>query len=91
MSIHVSRHACQRYAERVAPCSLADARKHILESSRAIEAAAKFGCQVVRRWKGERLVLEGDRVVTVYAAHVLPMQIRNPYHQRHPLGDGKWL
>jgi hypothetical protein len=81
MCVHVSRHACLRYGERVQPCSLDEAKARILESERAIEAAAAFGCQIVRRARGERLVLEGTRVVTVYADGDLPHQIRNPHHQ----------
>jgi hypothetical protein len=85
VSIHVSQHACLRYQERVESCTIAEARAHILESARAITAAAKFGCQIVRRWKGERLVLKGERVVSVFAAGDRPHQICNPYHQRELL------
>jgi hypothetical protein len=88
VSIHVTKHACERFIERVEPCTIAEARAHILESARALEAAAKFGCEVVRRWRGERLVLRGERVVSVYAADSRPHQICNPYHQRH---DGEML
>jgi hypothetical protein len=85
--IRVTHHACERFIERVSPCSLDDARLRILESAKAIEAAAAFGCEIVRRGHGERLVLDGLTVLTVYGAHHLPRQCRN----RHPLGDGDWL
>jgi hypothetical protein len=83
--IHVTHHACERFIERVAPCSLDAARAHILESAKAIEAAARFGCEVVRRAHGERLVLQGETAVTVYAAHDLPHQCR----RLRPFGDGE--
>lgn len=79
--IHVSRHACQRFIERVKPCSYAEARAAILASARAIETAARFHCAIVKRGDGSRLVLEGDHVVTVYAAGDFPHQCRNPYNQ----------
>ena len=84
--INVTRHACERYRERVQACSLEDAREHILASSRAIEAAAAFGCEVVRLGGGERLVLHGRTVVTVYERHALPRQCR-----RNSLGEGEQL
>lgn len=79
--IHVSRHACQRFTERVAPCSVAEARAAILAHARALETAAGFGCEIVRCGGGERLVLQGDTVVTVYPPDNRPRQIRSPYRQ----------
>jgi hypothetical protein len=77
--IHVTHHALERFVERVAPCSLEEARERILEHARAIEKAAEFGCEVVRCGSGERLILDGTRVLTVYAAHNLPRQCRSAY------------
>lgn len=84
--IRVTPHACRRYAERVHSCSPDDARTRILAASRGIEVAAAFGCEVVRMGGGERLILEGSTVVTVYAPHTLPRQLRHgrPDH-------GEWL
>lgn len=80
MSIHVSQHACLRYQERVESCTTAEARAHILDSSRAIEAAASIGCEVVRLGGGARLILDGLTVVTVYERHARPRQCRAPRH-----------
>ena len=86
-NIRVTRHACERFAER-APCSLSEARDRILAAARGIEAPAAFGCEVVRLGTGERLVLDGLTVVTVYARDMLPRKCR---HTHHHLGDGEWL
>ena len=77
--IHISHHALQRFQERVAPCTLAEARAAILTHSRALEKAAAFGAEVVRCAGGERLILQGSTVVSVYAAHHRPRQCRSPY------------
>jgi hypothetical protein len=74
--IHVTPHACERYIERVAPVSLAEAREAIMSHAKAIEAAADFRCEVVRCAGGERLVLSGTRVLTVYGRGELPRQCR---------------
>ena len=87
--IRVTQHACERFTQRVRPCSLEEARDDILSHSRAIKTAAKFGCEVVRLGSGERLVLDGETVVTVYAPHCLPRQLRSG--RQHYLGDGEWL
>lgn len=77
--IHVTMHSCERFIERVRPCTMDEAREAILAHARAIEAAAAFGCEVVRCGSGERLVLDGTRVLTVYAPRNFPRQCRNPY------------
>lgn len=77
--IRVSQHACQRYAERVHPCTVEQAHAEIIAHERAIHKAAAFGCSVVRCAEGHRLVLDGLAVVTVYARGNLPRQCRNPY------------
>jgi hypothetical protein len=74
--IHVTAHAAQRFIERVAACTLDQARAHILSHAKAIEAAADFHCEVVRCAGGERLVLDGTRVLTVYGRGELPRQCR---------------
>lgn len=76
--ITVTHHACERFVERVAACSIDDARARILGSSRAIEAAAAFGCAIVKLGGGARLVLEGLTVVTVYERYAKPRQCRCP-------------
>jgi len=81
MDVRVTRSAALRYGERVEPCSLERARASILSHSRAIEAAADFGCQVVRCGTGERLVLEGATVVGVYERGNLPRQCRSPFRE----------
>jgi hypothetical protein len=87
--IKVTDHACRRFAERVERCSLDDARLRILAASRAIEAAAAFGCEVVRMGGGARLVLNGLTVVTVYQRGTFPRQCRRTAHIVH--GEGEWL
>lgn len=86
--IRITDHAVQRYAERVEPCSLADARTRIMAAARGIEAAARIHCEVVRLGNGARLVLERSTVVTVYGRGVLPRQCR---HSRSPDPEGIWL
>lgn len=63
--IHVTRHAIQRYQERVAPLDDGSVRARIHAHDRAIAAAADFGAAVVRLGDGTRLVLDGRSVVTV--------------------------
>jgi hypothetical protein len=78
--IHVSIHACERFIERGHPsCSLEEARAEILSHSKAIECAARFACEVVRLGDGSRLILKGERVVTVYEAGAFPRQCRSPF------------
>lgn len=64
--IIVSAHAAQRYIERVDPAmSAMQAIAAIMQSERAIRAAALFGCGTVKRADGTRLVLDGLTVITV--------------------------
>jgi hypothetical protein len=77
--IHVTHHACERFIERVAGVTIEEARVAILSHTRAIEVAAAFGCQVVRLGSGQRLILNGSRVLTVYPRHDRPRQCRAPY------------
>lgn len=77
--IRVTRHACERFVERVAPCSFAEAKASILSHSKALETAVAFGAEVVKLGTGHRLILQGATVVSVYPAHEWPRQCRNPY------------
>jgi uncharacterized protein (DUF2252 family) len=61
--IHVTEHAIDRYRERVEAVS-ADAARIAL-SSEAIVTAANFGAPYVKLGTGQRVVLEGSRVITV--------------------------
>jgi hypothetical protein len=64
----VTRHACERFVERVDPCaSLAQADAAIRLSERAVTIAATIGCRIVRLGCGAKLVLCRDTVVTVLA------------------------
>jgi hypothetical protein len=74
--IHVTPHAIARFQERVTACTLAEAREHILSHAKAIQSAADFGCEIVRCGGGERLVLSGTRVLTIYGRGELPRQCR---------------
>jgi hypothetical protein len=79
--IHVTDHAMRRFAERVTPCSLEEAKAAILSHSRALETAVQFDCQVVKLGDGSKLILQGNRVVTVQARYMIPRQCLNPYRE----------
>lgn len=61
--IHVTHHAIERYRERVA--DLPDAAIVAVLSSPAMETAARFGCECVLLGTRHRVVIDGNRVVTV--------------------------
>ncbi len=64
--IFVSRHAAQRYVERIdSRVSIDEAAAEIRAHARVIQIAADFGCRVVRLANGAKLILEGRSVVTV--------------------------
>jgi hypothetical protein len=64
MSLHVTRHAAERYCERVNPrLTIAEAIAAL--STPAVRRAALFGAPYVRLGTGQRIVLEGSSVVTV--------------------------
>jgi len=64
--IVVTTHAAQRYVERVNPrLSEAEAATAIMCARRGIEAAATFGCHVIKLHNGAKLKLRDNRVVTV--------------------------
>jgi hypothetical protein len=64
MTVHVTRHAAERYLERVNPrLTMAEAIEAL--SSPAIRRAAEFGAAYVRLGTGQRIALDGFVVVTV--------------------------
>ena len=63
MTIYVSKHAIDRYRERVAPVSRAEIRRIL--SGPAIERAIAFAARFVRLGTGHRVCLVDNRVVTV--------------------------
>jgi hypothetical protein len=68
MTVHITNHAIDRFIERVAPVSRAEAARIMLAAERAIETAAAFGGRIVRLPSGARLICRGKpqiRVVTV--------------------------
>ena len=66
MVIHITRHAIERYQQRVSPVSDDEARQAL--SSRAIQAAANFGAQFVRLPHGQRVVIRERTIITVQPA-----------------------
>ncbi|MEH3121204.1 MAG: hypothetical protein PGN16_04355 [Sphingomonas phyllosphaerae] len=70
-AVHVTHHAAQRYVERVnGNLTLEEAAEAIRGHASAIEAAAAFGCRVVKT-SSAKLILEGRTVVTVMNRHWL--------------------
>jgi hypothetical protein len=63
--IRVTRHACQRYQQRVEPVTQRVARERIV--AHALEAAVAMGAKLVKLGDGSRLVLDGCTVTTVFA------------------------
>jgi hypothetical protein len=63
--MRVTRHAVERYQERVEAVTKAQARARIRSSATAVHQAAAFGATVVRMGDGAKLILEGTTVVTV--------------------------
>lgn len=59
----ITDHACQRYVERVRPCTVQEAR--IALGTDRIRAAVAFGARYVKLGGGQHIVLDGERVVTV--------------------------
>lgn len=64
--IRVTRHAIQRFVERVAPVNPKRAREMILTAI-AKTRADDTGAPYVKLGTGQRIVIEGDAVVTVLA------------------------
>ena len=69
--IRVSKHACQRYQQRVEPVTQKVARSRILEHTRALELAVAVGANIVKCGDGSRLLLAGSLVVTVLGKDML--------------------
>lgn len=63
MTFRVSQHAIERYQQRVADVSEAEAEAAL--STPAIKAAAAFGAEFVRLGTGHRVTLQNGVVVTV--------------------------
>lgn len=69
--IHISNHAIERWLERVDPkASWAEARQAL--SGPAITLAAEFGAPFVKLGTGQRVVLQGSRVITVLPKDIRP-------------------
>jgi hypothetical protein len=66
VTLHVSRHAVERYQERVA--DVTDDEAIAALSTPAIKAAAAFGAQFVRLGNGLRITINDGVVVTVLPA-----------------------
>ncbi len=60
---HITRHALDRYRQRIAPLDDAAIRRSL--SIPAIRAAIAFGAPYVRLSSGHRVAIDGDSVVTV--------------------------
>lgn len=76
-AINVSRHAIERYCERIGAESEDEARTALC--GRSVQVAAEFGARVVRLTRG-RIVLRlrkdgGADVVTVVPLDTLPIQL----------------
>lgn len=85
----VTVHARKRWIQRVDPtATLADAAAAIGRSARAIEAAARFGCDTVILGNGARLKLDGDTVMTVLPADRRPCGGRCDVHSPAMSLDG---
>lgn len=61
--IYITRHAIQRYRERVADVPAAEVWRAL--DCPAVRLAIEFGARFVRLGGGQRLVLEENRVLTV--------------------------
>lgn len=66
MTMIITDHACQRYAERVRPCTQDEARTAM--SSAFIQTAIAFGARIIRLGGGQRLIIRNKVIVTVVPA-----------------------
>lgn len=64
----ITQHAVERYIERVAAVTQAEARRRLATAEKAVLAAASIGCRCVKLGCGARLALEGTKIITVYPA-----------------------
>lgn len=65
MPFHITRHAIDRYCERVEAVTRDVAKRRILAASNAIENAIRFGCGIVVLPCRARLIIEDRSIVTV--------------------------
>jgi len=71
--ISITKHAVNRWMQRVDPRADYDLAEAAIRShARAVCIAVDFGCNVVKLASGDRLVIEGRRVVTVLARNQGP-------------------
>lgn len=68
--VFLTRHAIQRYRERVADVPAADIWRAL--DIPAVRIAIEFGARFVRLSGGQRIVLEQNRVVTILPSKHLP-------------------
>lgn len=73
-ALRISSHAISRYRSRVEPVDYDTA--HAALSSPIVQAAARFGCSIVRLPTGQRIVIENYTVVTVLPAEQFKRQIQ---------------
>lgn len=68
--IHVTRHAKERYQERVAHVSLEEAEQAILRHETVLDIANRFGARCVRNGDGVGFLVKGGAVVSVLAPNM---------------------
>jgi hypothetical protein len=68
--IRVSKHAIDRYLERIAPVSREEAHRRIIAHLPAFQVAHKFGAPMVRDGDGVGYLIQGGWVRTVFAPHM---------------------
>ncbi len=75
MTVHVTAHAVERYRERVADVPDHMAREAI---ERLVAGAAIFGAPFVKLGTGQRLVLQGETVITILPKDTWPGSLYSP-------------
>lgn len=75
MPTHITRHAIDRYRERVEFVSDEAIRERL--STPSIRAAIRFGVRVIRLGSGAKLVVTDGKIVTVLAPHQRPKRYKN--------------
>lgn len=74
--LSVTGHAISRYIERVASGTVQEAIAAL--TSPTIKLAAQFGAPCVILSSGHRVVLDGEKVVTVLPHRALPLNYQRP-------------
>lgn len=74
--IHISAHAIDRYKQRVRSCTDEQARAALLASAAKVVTFARGAQIFVRLAGGQRVIVQGDAVVTVLPADHYRRQIR---------------